>query len=222
MLGCSLGSIITLSGCVGDDAERIGINLEAENTYKLKSKSFTEFENIVLHINPRFSEGCVVRNTMIDGKWGKEEKDGPMLFTKGQEFTIKIETTEDAYVISVNNERFCTYRHRLPPQSVSHLSIWGRLQPFRLVIKSPEMIIDPYSVFWRQIGGHVRKVECCNVGVTWAIGHDQTAWVYTEGWGGGFLGNMESHNVHPMTDSQDYRLYENQRWNPVTGFASAG
>ncbi|XP_044750245.1 tectonin beta-propeller repeat-containing protein [Coccinella septempunctata] len=221
-VGCLPGAIITLSGCVGDDAERIGINLEAESTYKLKSKSFTEFENIVLHINPRFSDNCVVRNTMIDGKWGKEEKEGAMPFVKGQEFTLKIETSEDAYIISVNNEKFCTYRHRLPPQAVSHLSIWGRLQPFRLVIKSPEMIIDPNSVFWRQIGGHVRKVESCNVGVTWAIGHDQTAWVYTEGWGGGFLGNMESHNVHPMTDSQDYRVYENQRWNPVTGFASAG
>ncbi|KAK9870500.1 hypothetical protein WA026_008057 [Henosepilachna vigintioctopunctata] len=221
-VGCNPGSVITLSGCFSEDAERIGINLDADSTYKIRSKAHVELENTVLHINPRFSDDFVVRNTMIDGKWGKEERDGVMPFARGQEFTLKIVTTEDAFILFVDNQKFCSYRHRLPPQSVSHLSIWGRIQPYRLVINSPQIIIDPYNVFWRQIGGHVRKVESCNIGVTWAIGYDQTAWVYTEGWGGGFLGTMESHNIHPMTDSQDYRVYENQRWNPVTGFASAG
>ena len=42
-------------------------------------------------------------------------------------------------------------------------------------------------MFWRQIGGHLRKVETCNLGVTWGIGYDNTAWVYTGGWGGASL-----------------------------------
>lgn len=42
-------------------------------------------------------------------------------------------------------------------------------------------------MFWRQIGGHLKKVETCSVGVTWGIGYDSTAWVYTSGWGGAFL-----------------------------------
>lgn len=42
-------------------------------------------------------------------------------------------------------------------------------------------------MFWRQMGGHLRKVETCSSGVTWGIGYDNTAWVYTGGWGGTFL-----------------------------------
>lgn len=77
-------------------------------------------------------------------------------------------------------------------------------------------------MYWRQIGGHLRRVETCKVGVTWGVGYDHTPWVYTGGWGGGFLGTLDSQNVHPMTDTQDYKVYENQRWNPVTGYTSAG
>lgn len=42
-------------------------------------------------------------------------------------------------------------------------------------------------MFWRQMGGHLRRVETCAPGVTWGIGYDHTAWVYTGGWGGAFL-----------------------------------
>ena len=49
------------------------------------------------------------------------------------------------------------------------------------------MIIEPITMYWRQIGGHLRKVETCRSGVTWGIGYDNTTWVYTKGWGGSFL-----------------------------------
>lgn len=216
------GTTLTLTGCLADDADRIGINLDAHSMYKLRHKAHSEYENTCLHLNPRFCDGQIVRNSMIDGKWGKEETEGDMPLKQGHEFTLKIETTEDAFVIYINDNFFTLYRHRLPPNSVSMLSIWGRLQPFKLVIKSPGIILDPLNLYWRQIGGHLRRIESCRVGVTWGIGYDHTAWVYTGGWGGGFLGALDSHNVHSMTDSQDYRVYENQRWNPVTGYTSAG
>lgn len=50
-----------------------------------------------------------------------------------------------------------------------------------------QVIIEPSTMFWRQIGGHLKKVETCSVDVTWGIGYDSTAWVYTGGWGGTFL-----------------------------------
>jgi len=50
-----------------------------------------------------------------------------------------------------------------------------------------QVIIEPSGMFWRQIGGHLKKVETCSVGVTWGVGYDSTAWVYTGGWGGAFL-----------------------------------
>lgn len=50
-----------------------------------------------------------------------------------------------------------------------------------------KIIISPRDMFWRQMGGHLRRVETCSSGVTWGIGYDHTAWVYTGGWGGAFL-----------------------------------
>lgn len=41
--------------------------------------------------------------------------------------------------------------------------------------------------FWRQVGGHLRLVECNNRGIVWGIGYDHTVWVYTGGYGGGFI-----------------------------------
>lgn len=43
------------------------------------------------------------------------------------------------------------------------------------------------SMFWRQIGGHLKKVETCSSGITWGIGYDNTAWLYTSGWGSNTL-----------------------------------
>lgn len=216
------GTILTLTGCFGDDADRIGINLDASPTYKLRHKAHTELENTALHFNPRFDENCVVRNTMTEGKWGEEERAGEMPFTKGLDFVLKIICTSDDYEIDVNGKDFARYRHRIPPESVDFLNLWGKFQPFRLTVASPELILAPLDMFWRQMGGHLRRVESCRAGVTWGIGYDHTAWVYTGGWGGGFLGNLDSQNCYPMTDSQDYRVYENQRWNPVSGYTSSG
>lgn len=52
-----------------------------------------------------------------------------------------------------------------------------------LLMYLAQVIIEPNTMFWRQIGGHLKKVETCSVGVTWGIGYDSTAWVYTSGWG---------------------------------------
>lgn len=221
-VGCKPGTILTLTGCIADEADRVGINLEASPTYRQRHKSHSESENICLHLNPRFKDNIIIRNAMVDGKWGNEERDGEMLLNRGQEFQLKIETTEDAFLIYIDDKKLTNFRHRLPPESVNVLNLWGRMQPFKLVIKSPVIILDPFDMYWRQIGGHLRRVECCKVGVVWGIGYDHTCWVYTGGWGGGFHTTVDSNNVHPMTDSQDYRVYENQRWNPVTGYTTTG
>lgn len=207
-------------GCIGDDADRIGVNLDAASTFKLKHKAYAELENCCLHFNPRFDDGCVVRNTMIDGKWGEEQRDGGLPFVKGQEFELRIECGGDDFVVFVDGKEFIRYRHKMHPSCVTRIALWGVLQPFRLTVESPDMFINPLSLYWREIGGHLRRIETCDVGVTWGIAYDHTAWVYTGGWGGGFYGTLDSHLIHPMTDSQDYRVYENQRWNPVSGYSS--
>lgn len=87
-----------------------------------------------------------------------------------------------------------------------------------------KVIIPLRDMFWRQIGGHLRKVETSKCGVTWGIGYDNTAWVYTGSWGGSFLKGIDASTtgINPMADTHVYYIYENQRWNPLSGFSPHG
>ncbi|KRT79436.1 hypothetical protein AMK59_7120, partial [Oryctes borbonicus] len=219
---CVPGTFLTLTGYVMCDVDRFAINLNVYPTYKAKAKNYSELENCALHFNVRFEEDLVVRNSMIDGKWGEEERYGGNPFTRGKEFVIQIEFTPDDYIIFVNDNKLCNYRHRLPCSACHLIDMWGKITPNSLKISTPSIILNPKEMIWRQIGGHLRRVESCVAGVIWAIGFDHTCWVYNGGWGGAFAGALNSNNVHPMTDTQDYRVYENQRWNPVTGYTSTG
>uniref|UniRef100_A0A673W408 Tectonin beta-propeller repeat-containing protein 1 n=1 Tax=Salmo trutta TaxID=8032 RepID=A0A673W408_SALTR len=88
---------------------------------------------------------------------------------------------------------------------------------------SPSLEACPYptpcdQMFWRQVGGHLRLVECNSLGVVWGVGYDHTAWVYTGGYGGGIFQD----NIYTQTDVKCVYIYENQRWNPVTGYTNRG
>ncbi|KAL3051202.1 hypothetical protein OYC64_001469 [Pagothenia borchgrevinki] len=94
---------------------------------------------------------------------------------------------------------------------------------------SPSLEAMPYptpcdQMFWRQVGGHLRIVECNSVGIVWGIGYDHTAWVHTGGYGGGFFQGLASStdNIYTQSDSKSVYIYENQRWNPVTGYTNRG
>ncbi|XP_026543150.1 tectonin beta-propeller repeat-containing protein 1 [Notechis scutatus] len=78
--------------------------------------------------------------------------------------------------------------------------------------------------FWRQVGGHLRLIECNSDGIVWGVGYDHTAWIYTGGYGGSFLSGLAGspENIHPQTDVKGVYIYENQRWNPVTGYSNRG
>lgn len=54
-----------------------------------------------------------------------------------------------------------------------------------------QVIIKPESMSWRQISGHLKKIETCNAGITWGIAFDGTAWVFTELGKGGFEGETD-------------------------------
>ncbi|XP_017339163.1 tectonin beta-propeller repeat-containing protein 1 [Ictalurus punctatus] len=94
---------------------------------------------------------------------------------------------------------------------------------------TPGLEASPYptpcdQMFWCQVGGHLRIVECNSLGVVWGIGYDHTAWVHTGGYGGGFFQGLASStdNIYTQTDVKTVYIYENQRWNPVTGYTNKG
>lgn len=118
----------------------------------------------------------------------------------------------------VNDLEFVHYEHRLPPESVNSLYVSGRVKLYSVRYKSPKVIVTLRDMFWRQIGGHFRKIASSRTGIVWSIGYDNTPYCYTSGWGGAFLENGNNvGEINAMTDTQNYYIYENQRWNPLTG-----
>ncbi|XP_066129451.1 tectonin beta-propeller repeat-containing protein 1 [Saccopteryx bilineata] len=91
-------------------------------------------------------------------------------------------------------------------------------------LEAPEHLMPCEQMFWRQMGGHLRVVEASARGVVWGIGYNGTAWVYTGSHGGGCFPGLASGtgNIYTQWDVKCVYIYENQRWNPVTGYTSRG
>ena len=84
-----------------------------------------------------------------------------------------------------------------------------------------ESEMQPTQLFWRQIGGHMRKVEGGMSGVVWAIGFDGMPYYYSGGYGGGVFTGFDSSvcGIHQQEDYDWHYIYENQRWNPLEGYS---
>ncbi|XP_049867318.1 tectonin beta-propeller repeat-containing protein isoform X2 [Pectinophora gossypiella] len=216
------GSSIKITGSLFDDVNRFHINLQGPEVKKQRHKIEKEVTEIPLHFNVRFDENTVVCNTKIFGSWGSEERH-ELPLARGQEFSIKILCDVQGFRIMVNDKTFCFYEHRLSPESITSVLVKGQLKLFSMEYSTTSAIIGPDDMYWRLMGGHLRRVECCQNGVVWGISHDHRAWVYTGGWGGGALKGVGGNDgINSMSDTQTYCVYENQRWNPLTGYTSTG
>lgn len=69
---------------------------------------------------------------------------------------------------------------------------------------------------WITVKGHFRSIESAS-GLTWALGRDCSAWVWT----GSYKGKSGSERK-VQVDSHLVEVYENQRWNVLMGFCDAG
>ncbi|XP_030386254.1 tectonin beta-propeller repeat-containing protein [Scaptodrosophila lebanonensis] len=219
--GMPCGTELTISGCVYDDADQIRFDLQCHSNIKVLPHRVDKFRVIALHLNPRFNERTTVLNSMNNSEWMDEIRNDKMVFAPGATFTLKMRALESYYQILVNDEPYANYKYRTDPESVSCLYVSGRVKIFNLHYRSPTPIISLKHMYWRQIGGHIRRVYNSGVGVVWGIACDNTAWVYNGGWGGSFLKGLEgSGKINVMIDSHMYYVYENQRWNPISGFTT--
>lgn len=61
--------------------------------------------DIAFHLNPRVREGVVVRNSMVGGTWGQEEKQISINpFKEGQYFDVSI--VIHSYILYYNGDRW--------------------------------------------------------------------------------------------------------------------
>lgn len=103
---------------------RFAVNLTLGHTHN----------DIALHINPRLPQNYIVRNTKINGRWGKEETTAslPFKLERGERFVIQILVTDEQYLISVNGLHFTNYSHRIPYHKVTCVQIKGDVRDAKI------------------------------------------------------------------------------------------
>jgi len=191
--------------------------------------------DISLHFNPRLSNNQIVLNSFDAGAWGDEEKlplivmmdDGSAVraFKQSNQVQLVVKALQEKYEIFVNGVKFAAFRYRVRPESVSHFKLGGNIEVSKVIYTSNSRIVPPQDIYWRSLGGgHLLQVESGPGGVVWGLSYDGTAWHYTGGWGGAhFKGTASSTSgINPMHDRKYFYIYENQRWNPLTGFSVHG
>ncbi len=62
--------------------------------------------DLSFHFNPRFDNGAVIRNSLINGAWGAEENSGAFPFQRVAPFTIEITCQDNAFQVKFNFFKF--------------------------------------------------------------------------------------------------------------------
>ncbi|XP_069804482.1 galectin-4-like [Dendropsophus ebraccatus] len=108
------GSLLVM-GSIPNEADKFHVNLVDSKT-----------KNIHLHVNPRFLEGEMVRNTLTDDTWGAEEKETPtMPLQPGQNFMMLIRNEGSSYGVYINGTKAFDYTHRLSFGDVDMIEVGG-------------------------------------------------------------------------------------------------
>uniref|UniRef100_A0A2K5IFX9 Galectin n=1 Tax=Colobus angolensis palliatus TaxID=336983 RepID=A0A2K5IFX9_COLAP len=87
--------------------------------------------HIAFHLNPRFDENAVVRNTQINNSWGSEERSLPrkMPFVRGQSFSVWILCDAHCLKVAVDGQHLFEYYHRLRNlPAINKLEVGGDIQ----------------------------------------------------------------------------------------------
>ncbi|XP_068105627.1 galectin-9C-like isoform X2 [Hyperolius riggenbachi] len=108
---------IVIMGTVHHGADRFHVNL-------LNSRN----RNILLHVNPRFNEGTIVRNTQDRGNWGPEERQiSYMPFYPGQNFQMEFRNEGSVIGVYSNGAKLFNYVNRLPANQIDMIEIGGNI-----------------------------------------------------------------------------------------------
>ncbi|XP_008070019.1 galectin-9 [Carlito syrichta] len=109
---------ILVSGTVLPHARRFHINLRSGS-------------DIAFHLNPRFDENSVIRNTQVNNSWGPEERSlsKKMPFTQGQSFLVWILCEGHCFKVAVDGQHLLDYCHRLKTlPTINNLEVGGDVQ----------------------------------------------------------------------------------------------
>nr|3VKL_A Chain A, Galectin-8 [Homo sapiens]3VKL_B Chain B, Galectin-8 [Homo sapiens]3VKM_A Chain A, Galectin-8 [Homo sapiens]3VKM_B Chain B, Galectin-8 [Homo sapiens]4FQZ_A Chain A, Galectin-8 [Homo sapiens] len=115
------GTLIVIRGHVPSDADRFQVDLQNGSSMKPRA-------DVAFHFNPRFKRaGCIVCNTLINEKWGREEITYDTPFKREKSFEIVIMVLKDKFQVAVNGKHTLLYGHRIGPEKIDTLGIYGKV-----------------------------------------------------------------------------------------------
>ncbi|XP_074079054.1 galectin-8 isoform X2 [Macrotis lagotis] len=124
------GKLIVIHGHVPNDADRFQVDFQCGSSTKPRA-------DVAFHFNPRFKRsGHIVCNTLTKEKWGWEEITYEMPFEKGKPFEIIIMVLKDKFQVAVNGKHLLLYKHRIEPEKIDTLGIYGKVQIVSLGFRS--------------------------------------------------------------------------------------
>ncbi|XP_042223768.1 tectonin beta-propeller repeat-containing protein 1-like isoform X2 [Homarus americanus] len=208
------GHYLSVSGKIYNSADQFHINLQTSRGTDT---------SIALHINPRFFQKSVVFNSKKKGIWGHEEHSDLGPLSPGSECEISILCCDDDLKISLNDKFWHSFKHRIPFERVTHLTVRGSIAIDAVTYNHGAGERQLNEWYWRGLGGHLKRVESGANSVTWGISLDFHVYIYTGATGGGlYKSSSNDAGVQIMSDVRHVYVWENQRWNPVTGFTNRG
>jgi len=104
---------------------------------------------ICFHLNPRFDQNYIARNSKIAGSWGVEEQQGNRRnpLSRGKPFIIEIFVAENCFMVAVDGLHFCEFQHRISIDKIISLEISGDVCLHHVYIGNSEVYpstIVPY------------------------------------------------------------------------------
>ncbi|XP_075873333.1 galectin-8 [Nelusetta ayraudi] len=119
--GLAPGEMVLIQGSVPADADRFQVDLCCGSSVQPRA-------DVAFHFNPRFCRSpCIVCNTLLGGRWGREEILPHPPFRAGATFELIILVLEDHFKVAVDGSHVLKYDHRVALQRVDTLSISGRV-----------------------------------------------------------------------------------------------
>lgn len=113
------GTLLRICGRSKFGPRRFGINLQL-------GPGRNPRDDIALHLSAVFEpQPKIVRNSLLNNTWSREESYGHFPLVPGQEFEVMILVNEDQFMIAFNGAHYCEFKHRTDYRQISYLTIDG-------------------------------------------------------------------------------------------------
>lgn len=132
--GLAPGEMLLIQGTVPSDVDRFQVDLTCGSSAKPRA-------DVAFHFNPRVKKGCVVCNSLMKERWGREEIHKLMPFRPAAAFELVILVQSDVYKVAVNGAHLVDYKHRVDLQRVDTLLIQGKVQVQAIAVLPPNQSI---------------------------------------------------------------------------------